>query len=60
VKLLILLLLGCALFAASCANDSGDENDQPRHHRRGNGRGRDQTQSVDRSENPSPTPSLGW
>jgi hypothetical protein len=57
---LVLVLLGCALFCSACADDSTADNTQQRHHRRGNGHGRDQTETVDRSNNPSPTPALGW
>jgi hypothetical protein len=60
VKLLILLLFGCALFTASCANDSTDDHPQHRHHRHGNGSGRDQTETNDRSDNPSPSATPGW
>lgn len=56
----VLLLLGCGLLIGACANDSADDTTQHRHHRHGNGHGRDQTESVDRSDNPSPTPALGW
>jgi len=59
MKLLILLLLGCALFTGACANDSADESSPRQHHRHGNGRGRGQTETNDRSDNPSPTPALG-
>jgi hypothetical protein len=56
-----LLLLGCALFCGACANDdSSADNSQHRHHRHGNGNGREQMETVDRSNNPSPTPALGW
>jgi hypothetical protein len=55
VKLLILLLFGCALFAGACANDSTDDHPQHRHHRHGH----DQTETNERSDNPSPTPALG-
>jgi hypothetical protein len=57
VKLLIILLLGCALFAGACANDSADDNSPRQHHRHGNGRG--QTETNNSSDNPSPTPALG-
>jgi hypothetical protein len=57
---LVLFFLGCVLFTGACANDSTDDNTQPRHHRHGNGHGRDQTETNDRSDNPSPTPALGW
>jgi hypothetical protein len=56
----ILLLLGGGLLIGACANDSTEDNTPHRHHRRGNGHGRDQTESIDRSDNPSPTPALGW
>ena len=57
---LILLLLGCALIVGACADDSTADNTQQRHHRHGSGHGRDQSETVDRSNNPSPTPALGW
>jgi hypothetical protein len=59
---LVLLVLGCGLFFGACANDSADEDSggAHRHHRRGNGHGREQTETIDRSDNPSPTPALGW
>ena len=56
----VLLLLGCGLLIGACASDSTDDNTPHRHHRHGNGHGRDQTESIDRSDNPSPTPALGW
>ena len=56
----VLLLLSCGFFVGACANDSTDDNTPQRHHRHGNGHGRDQMESVDRSDNPSPTPALGW
>jgi hypothetical protein len=54
----LLLLLGCALFAGACADDSTADNTQHRH-RHGSGHGRDQSETNDRSNNPSPTPALG-
>jgi len=59
MKLLILLLFGCALFAGACANDSADDSSPHQHHRHGSGRGRGQTNTNTNSENPSPTPALG-
>jgi hypothetical protein len=59
-KFIILLVLGCGLLIGGCANDSNDDTTEHRHHRRGSGHGRDQTETVDRSDNPSPTPALGW
>lgn len=56
----VLLLLGCALFAGACADDSTADKTEHRQHRHGNGRGREQTETVDRSSDPSPTPALGW
>jgi hypothetical protein len=56
---LVLLVLGCALLGSGCANDSTDDNTQHRHHRHGKGGGREQTETVDRSSDPSPTPALG-
>jgi hypothetical protein len=56
---LVLLLLGCSFFLAACADDSTADNNQQRHHRRGNGHGRDRSETVDRSNNPSPTPAFG-
>jgi hypothetical protein len=58
---LVLLLFSCALFCGACANDdSSADNSRHRHHRHGNGHGREQMETVDRSNNPSPTPALGW
>jgi hypothetical protein len=56
----LLLLLGSAFFLGACASDSADDSSPQRHRRHGNGHGRDQTETVDRSDNPSPTPALGW
>jgi hypothetical protein len=58
----VLLLLGCGFFFGACANDSADDDSggAHRHHRRGNGHGREQTETIDRSSTPSPTPALGW
>jgi hypothetical protein len=56
-----LLLLGCALFAGGCAHDdSADDNGPHRRHRHGDGRNREQMETIDRSDSPSPTPALGW
>jgi len=57
----VLLFLGCGLFVTACANDSADDDSggSNRHHRHGNGHGREQTETIDRSSNPSPTPALG-
>jgi hypothetical protein len=57
---LVLLVLGCALLGSGCANDSSDDSSGPRRHRHGKGGGREQTETVDRSSDPSPTPALGW
>jgi len=55
---LVLLLLGCALFNYACADDSTADNTQHRQHRHGHGR--EQSETVDRSDNSSPTPAPGW
>ncbi|HEY2140360.1 MAG TPA: hypothetical protein VGH00_09790 [Chthoniobacterales bacterium] len=57
---LLVLLLGNAFFLGACASDSADDTTPQHHRRRGSGHGRDQTETVDRSDNPSPTPALGW
>jgi hypothetical protein len=58
----VLLLLGCGLFVSACAHDSADDDTggAHRHHRHGDEHGREQTETIDRSSNPSPTPALGW
>jgi hypothetical protein len=56
----LLLLFGSAFFLGACASDSADDSTPQRHRRHGNGHGRDQTETVNRSDNPSPTPALGW
>ena len=58
----VLLALGCGLFFGACANDSADDDSggAHRHHRHGNGHAREHTETIDRSDNPSPTPALGW
>jgi hypothetical protein len=49
-----LLLFGCALLAAGCANDGSDPSDEHPHHHGGHRGGREGGQSF---TNPSPLPS---
>jgi len=54
---LLFLLLVCALFNCSCADDSTTDNQQHRQHRHGHGR--DQSATVDRwDNNVNPQPNL--
>jgi hypothetical protein len=53
----VLVLLGCALCA--CADDSTADNTH-RKHRHGSSHGREQMETVDRPNNSSPPPALGW
>jgi hypothetical protein len=56
----VLPLLACGLFVSACASDSADDNGPHRRHRHGDGRNREQMETIDRSDSPSPTPALGW
>jgi hypothetical protein len=63
--ILVPLLLGCALLNGACADDSTADNNSHRKHRHGSGHGREQMETVDRSDNSSnssstPAPTPGW
>ena len=56
-SVMVVVLLGCGLLVTGCAGDSDGTNKRPHHRRHGGGHNREVMETVDRSNNPAPSPS---